>query len=322
MSSKPVLALSAAALFLLLAGCEYAKPPAQLEALLTLEPGAGDQSDKVQLRALADSIVGYLGLAGIDSKNARVRFDEAKKAYYFEVYGKQPVPKALLDQVAKGLNPLDKDRSWPAKVEVAPLDHLDTLLGSKERNFPVRASWKDAQIDAYVVRAPDLGYAMPTLDPTGAPKSAPKTALCMLSFKPEPALPKLEGTMEEFYGKSDDNDPHAQLRRRVMADRVLSAPHQVTFDEPELAKAFKEGAMAKDGKLMFQFAVLEDVNVLDFAGSKTAPMDLGGHTKQQCQSELIKHYPALSKIMDKVALLEHVKAFGPARMIALPLAGK
>jgi hypothetical protein len=320
MSRHPLLALPAVAATLsaLLTGCEYAKPaPAQLDALITLDPKAGGQSDKVHLRDLAGNIAGYLAIAGIDSKNARVRFDETKKTYHFEVFGKQPIPQALLEQVAKGLNASEKDRSWPAKVEVLPWPHLDTLLGGKERNFTVRANWKDANIDAYVIRPPRLGY-LPSADPRGAKK----TALCMLSFKPEPPLPKLEGTVEQFYGKELENDRFAVLRRTVGPDHVFTAPHEVTFDEPELAQAFKEAPIAKDDKLMFQFAVLEDVNILDFADSKSPAMDLDGATQKKCEAELNQKYPALVKIMRRAAMLSQVKAIGPARMIALPLQSK
>lgn len=317
----PLLALAAVAATLsaLLTGCEYAKPaPAQLDALLTLDPKAGDQSDKVHLRDLAGNIAGYLAIAGIDSKNARVRFDETKKTYHFEVFGKQPIPQALLDQVAKGLNASEKDRSWPAKVEVLPWPHLDTLSGGKERNFTVRANWKDADIDTYVMRPRGLGY-LPSM---GAGIREKKTALCMLSFKPEPPLPKLEGTVEQFYGKDLENDRFAVLRRTVGPDHVFTAPHEVTFDEPELAKAFREAPIAKDDKLMFQFAVLEDVNVLDLAGGKSPAMDLDGATQKKCEAELHQKYPALVKIMRRAAMLSQVKAIGPARMIALPVQAK
>jgi hypothetical protein len=317
MSRRPFLALAAtaAALSTVLSGCKYTEPlPAQLEAQLTLAPQAGAPREKAHLRLLADRIVDYLNLAGIDSKNARVRFDETRKAYYFEVFGRQPVARALLEQVAKGLNPLDRDRSWPANVEVAALAHLDTLLGGKERNFAVRASWKGAAIDAYVIQMPGAGFAMPG--------SAPKTALCMLSFVPEPAFPKLEGTFEQVYGKTQVDDNYALMRRHALPDQVFSAPYQVSFDEPELAKAFKEAPMAKDGKLMFQFAVLEDVNVLDFVGDKAAPMDFDGATQKKCVAELSAKYPALAGIIDRVSMLEQVKAFGPARIIPVPLPAK
>jgi hypothetical protein len=325
MSNKSLLALAttAAALSALLAGCDKVKPPPiQLEALLTLEPKAGNQSDKQHLRDLAGSIVGYLGLEGIDSKNARVTFDESNQTYHFEIFGRLPIPPALLEQVAKGLNPLEKDRSWPAKVEVAPLAHLDTLLGSKERNFKVRANWKDVKIDAYVIRSPNPGFAMPSADPLGNGPREPKTALCMLSFTPQPALPTLEGTVEQFYGKAQENDPYALLRRHAPPGHVFSASYEVTFDEPALAKAFEEAPMAKDGKLMFQFAVIEDANVLDFAGSDSAPMDMGGVTQQKCGTKLNEKYPALARIISRVAQIDQVKSFGPARMIALPAPAK
>lgn len=322
MSRLPSLALTGAAtLVMLLAGCDaFTPPPAQLQAVLTLEAGAGDQGDTKQRRDLTDQIVQFLGIKGIDNKNARVRFDEASKTYHFEIFGKQQIAQALLEQVAKGVKPLEVDRSWSANVKVAPLEHLDKLLGSKERSFPVRASWKNADIDTYVIQTPALGFAMPTISPTGEMVREPKTALCMLSFKPEPALPKLEGTVDEVYGISPDS-VQAQLARRLQAGQVMSVPHDVTFDDATLADVFKDAPMAKDGKLMFQFAMLNDVNVLEFGGKEPA-MDMGGHTQAKCVAALAEKHPKLAAIIDKMALLENIKSFGPARMIALPVPAK
>ena len=131
----------AATLAILVTGCDAFKPPpAQLQAVLTLDAGAGDQNNRQQLRSLADNIVRYLDIKGIDNKNARVAFDEVSKSYRFELFGKQAIPRELLEQVAKGLDPLDVNRSWSASVKVDPLEHFDALLETKERDFPVRAS--------------------------------------------------------------------------------------------------------------------------------------------------------------------------------------
>jgi hypothetical protein len=279
---------------------------------VTLEADAGDKTDEKSLRALANQIVAYLQIKGVDSTNARVTYDPAKKAYYFEIFSRQPVPPALLDQVANSLNPLDVARSWPVKVDVAQHEHLDALLGSKERSFPVRASWKHAGIDAYLVQTP--GFAMPTAaDPTGR-GNLPQTALCMLSFKPQPALPKLEGTYEQVLGKGQDS-ASARLMRQLQPGQVMSVPHEVTFDEPELAGAFKEPPLARDGKLMFQFAVIEDASVTEFIGD-TAPIDFGGTTQKKCSAELSEKYPALAKTLARAALLEHIATFGPAHVSA------
>lgn len=316
MSRQSLLALAAVAGAL--SGCEYTKPlPAQLAVPLTLTAQAGTPTEKEHLRALADGIMRYLSIDGLTAQNTRVRFDETNKSYAFELYGRQAVAPALLDQVAKRFLTLERDRVWTAKVAVAPLEHLDTLLGGKERNFPVSTSWKHAAVDAYVIQSPNLGFAIPTLDANGERRHAPKTGVCMLSFKPEPALPKLEGTFEQVYGNLEGSSSSA-LRRRVMGDQLFSAPYEVTFDEPALAQAFKEAPMAKDGKLMFKFAVLEDVNVIEFVGGDTAPMDMGGATQQKCERALTEKFPALALMIERVKMLEQVQAFGQARVVPAP----
>ncbi len=316
-SSLALVAVSAA-LPVLLAGCDWFKPlPAQFQSLVTLEAAAGDLSDENSSRALAANIVAYLDIEGVDSTNTRIAFDEVKKTYHFELFGKQRLSKTLLDQVAKGLDPSKIAQSWPATVEVAKLEHLDTLLGSKERSFPVRASWKHAGIDAYVVQSAFPGLSMPTAaDPTGR-GSMPKTALCMLSFQPEPALPKLEGTYEEVHGPEHDS-ARARLVRQLQSNQAIGVPHEVTFDDPELAKAFTEPPMAKAGKLMFQFAVIEDASVTEFIGD-TAPIDFGGTTQRKCLTALDEKYPELAKSIKRMALLEHVKTFGPAHLPPVPV---
>jgi hypothetical protein len=158
------------------------------------------------------------------------------------------------------------------------------------------------------------GFAMPTAgDPTGR-GNLPKTALCMLSFKPQPALPKLEGTYEQVLGDGQ-NSATARLMRQLQPGQVMSVPHEVTFDAPELAEAFKEPPLAKDGKLMFQFGVIEDASVTEFIGD-TPAIDFGGTTHKKCAAELSEKYPALATTLARAALLEHVAAFGPARIIA------
>ena len=322
MSRLPVLTLAAAVtLATLAAGCDAFKPgPAQLQTLLTLDADAGDQHNEQQLRSLADKIIRYLDIKGIDARNARVSFDESSKTYRFEIFGKQAISRTLLEQVAKAVDPLQMNRSWSANVKVDPQERLDELLGTKERSFAVRASWKSVAIDTYVVQIPGLGSIIPTIGPTGDIVRPPKTAHCMLSFSPEPALPKLEGTVEQVYGSTQESRA-VQLVLRLQPGQAVGVPHEVTFDEPSLAEAFKEAPLAKDGKLMFQFAQLDDVNVLDFNDGKPA-LDMGGATQQKCLAELTEKHPALATLVEKMALLESIKSFGPARMIALPVPAK
>lgn len=324
MSRHPFLSmLAAAAVSAVLCGCDYVKPPpAQLESVLTLDDRAGDYSDARRLRSLADNIVTYLNIAGISVSNTRVVFDASSKRHTFEVYGKEAIPQALLDQVAKALAGLDRDRFFTATVEVAPLDHLDDLLGSKERNFPVRASWKDAAIDVYIVRTPESGLLGAAADLLGERERAPITAYCVLSFLPAPALPKLTGSADEYFGKPQENDPYSTARRFARPGQTFSAPYTIKFDAPELSEALKVEPVVQDGKLAFQYAVLDDANVIDIAGSSTAPMDVNGATREKCLLNLSQDYPALGKIFGSVALLEDVKAFGQARKIALKVPAK
>ena len=164
---------------------------------------------------------------------------------------------------------------------------------------------------------PALGSVIASIGPTGELVREPKTALCMLSFRSDPALPKLEGTVEQVYGVTQQGRS-LQLMLRLQPGQVVGVPHAVTFDEPVLSKAFKEEPLARDGKLMFQFAQLEDVNVLDFNGNEPA-LDMGGATQRKCAAELADKHPALASIVKKMALLESIKSIAPARMIALPV---
>ncbi len=322
MSRLTVFTVAVAAAFATLAtGCDAFKPPpAQLQTVLTLEADAGDQSGDKQLRSLTDNIVSFLDIKGIDNKNARVTFDDASKAYRFEIFGKQAIPRTLLEQVAKAVDPLQMKRSWSATVNVSQDERFDALLGTKERSFPVRAIWKSMEIDTYVVQTPGMGSLIPSIGPNGERVNPPKSALCMLSFKPEPALPKLEGTFEQVHGSSHASRS-LQMVLRLPQGQVVGIPHEVTFDEPSLAQAFKEAPLAKDGKLMFQFAQLDDVNVLDFNDGKPA-LDMSGSTYGKCLDELTEKQPALARIVAKMSLLDGIKSFGPARIIPLPVPAK
>jgi hypothetical protein len=310
-TTTPV-ALAAIALCAVVGGCDtFNPPPAQLDALLTLERTDGEPTSDA-LRALSRDIVSYLAVKGLTAENARVTYDKVKKLYHFEVVGREPLPAPLLDQVTAAIAASDKDKSWKAQISVAKLDELDGMMKTKEREFPVEMQWKNAKVGAYVANV----TTMDLLSNLRAGGERPmRMVSCMLLFSAEKAMPKLEGTFEERYGKSIQGNSSY-----LMKDRVFLAPYEVAFDEPRLVKKFEEAPTVKDGMLAFEMSTSMEGGLID--GGSQGSMDISGKIQGKCERALKDGFPDVAAAIERGRLLSSVKAIGPARKIALVVAAK
>ena len=297
-----------------LTGCDlFTTPPSQLEAQLTLVPEVGELRGSEQLRALAADIVASLDIVGLDDTNTRVTFDESRKAYYFQVFGNDPVRSALLTQVAEGIDVLAARRAWPVQVKVRPLINTDTDDHGNRRTFNVHASWDKAEIVVGEHRPLSSGPLAEALRKAGHATS-PQMRRCMIAFHTDPSLPSFEGNAEQYYANTPSWGRYQWLQEVLGPAHVFSSPYQISFVEPMLAKSFGDPlTYAKQGKLIVQFGYID--NDERHFGLE-AP--IGPHTK--CERILAEKHADVQATIASAALLARVKSFGKARLMSLPVA--
>lgn len=312
---KPVLSFGCSAALAIaaictLSGCNpFSDPPTQLEAKLFVA-GTTIQDEK----ALARHLTEQLNIVGLEADQVRIAFDKEKNTYFFRMVGKEALPPALLKQVVAGLATLNRDLTWQGKliVEAEADAKADAILKTNKREFAVTAPWNSVRVDAYLVTSAAENMLARLATAAGRPER-PKQAACMLSFAPRDKLPPLTGKLSDF---ASGNGALAGLVHNPLFDQEVTLPHRITFSQPELAK-LKE-PVVDDGKLLFQFALVEDakMTVIHTGGAGLDALVVDHGTVEHCKRKLREVAPDVQKLVDRFALLDEVSAIGPAQLVA------
>lgn len=293
-----------------LAGCGvFSDPPTQLEAPLTL---AGEKIRDP--KALAAHFVEQLKIKELQPSQVRITFDSDKKQHFFRLVGKEALSATLIAQVANALPALNVRNAWQGRLVVDEDKQFDAFLKTSEREFPVAAAWHTATVEAYLMQNMFENALMRQMAQlrSDAPRS-PQTVACMLSFTPHTELPRLTGKASEI----TDAPINLALERVGLAPREMTVPHKITVTEPAMAKL--DSPVVEDGKILFQFALVEDakVTVINTVGD-TDPITFDHGAIELCNAKLAEVAPAARARMDQPATLAEIKAIGPARIVPLP----